>query len=566
MKSKLLTLCFVTLLSVFILGNVSADLSSNQTSLDHSMQQGEKYIASFAITNDDTSENVTDLTYDFSSFVSGSYALAKTNFELNGLPDDGQLDSNESADLILTLNVPSNQEPGEYDGTLTIKGNSSSGEQTFTLPITITVEESVADWEDNFCIWDGDDYTRNVTRTSDLEIRHIDFSVEGYGDDNEWVPLDQIEVEVEVENRNRDYDVDNIEIEWGLYDTRQGEWVIDVDREDEIDLRDDESDTITFSFTIDDSDLDIDLEDLSDGSHYVLYARATGELDNDDQDDTCGWDSEDVRMIIPRDFVALKNIEVPDSVSCDQTFPVSADVWNIGDRDQDDVTVLVTVDDFDFAQEYDFDEIRSLDKENLEFTIPVPSDASEGRHIITFQVLDEDRNLFKEDLVDDDEESQFSPSVSVKGNCGGSSGGVGKAIVSANIRSGGEAGEPLVLDVSVENTGDDRATFLLNAAGYAEWANAVDLSDTTLTLDSGDMQKITFTFDVKDDVSAGDKSFDVEVISGNELVLSQPVSVYIEGKSTTNPFGDNWYLWLIGALNVILVVVIIVVAVRVARK
>ena len=49
----------------------------------------------------------------------------------------------------------------------------------------------------------------------------------------------------------------------------------------------------------------------------------------------------------------------------------------------------------------------------------------------------------------------------------------------------------------------------------------------------------------------------------------QPVSVFIE-KSGFDLRGiiseSNWYLWLIAALNAVLVIIIIVVAVRIARK
>jgi hypothetical protein len=57
-------------------------------------------------------------------------------------------------------------------------------------------------------------------------------------------------------------------------------------------------------------------------------------------------------------------------------------------------------------------------------------------------------------------------------------------------------------------------------------------------------------------------------MSGNELVASQPISVTITQSkfSFSDTFGKNWYIWLIGALNLILIIVIISVAVRIAKK
>ena len=64
-----------------------------------------------------------------------------------------------------------------------------------------------------------------------------------------------------------------------------------------------------------------------------------------------------------------------------------------------------------------------------------------------------------------------------------------------------------------------------------------------------------------------ERRINIEVLSDGKLVLTQPVSVSIEkGFSLQDTFGDSWYLWLIGALNIILIAIIIVVAVRILRK
>ena len=60
-------------------------------------------------------------------------------------------------------------------------------------------------------------------------------------------------------------------------------------------------------------------------------------------------------------------------------------------------------------------------------------------------------------------------------------------------------------------------------------------------------------------------------LTTDEKVISQPVSVLVEKAGfsliTGNiVLGENWYLWGIGALNIILVLIIIIVAVRLVRK
>jgi len=137
--------------------------------------------------------------------------------------------------------------------------------------------------------------------------------------------------------------------------------------------------------------------------------------------------------------------------------------------------------------------------------------------------------------------------------------------------SGGNAGEELVVKATITNTGDS-ATFSLNAAGYSTWASSAVLDQTSVVLATGESKDVLFTFNVKNDVS-GDQTFDIEVLSDNQLVVKQPVSVLIEKTGTKFPgFSgniinkNNWYLWGIGILNVVLVIIIIAVAVRVARK
>ena len=75
------------------------------------------------------------------------------------------------------------------------------------------------------------------------------------------------------------------------------------------------------------------------------------------------------------------------------------------------------------------------------------------------------------------------------------------------------------------------------------------------------------TFEVKEDVE-GEKTFYIEVLADNELIVNQPVAVPIIDKGWNLPSigGSNWHLWAIGALNVILVIFIIIIAVRIARR
>jgi hypothetical protein len=431
-----------------------------------------------------------------------------------------------------------------------------------TLNIEGSVTEIEPDWTSNFCIYD-DGAAENQ---GDLRVKIKDIKVvEGFGDDTEWLPFDEIEVEVEVENKG-DEDVDDVVVEWGFYDEDAEEWVIEVDDEDEFNVKDGDEEKLTFTFDIDD-DMDVDLEDLEDGKHYVLYVRATGEIDGGDYDgdDTCEWDKEEIEMIIEKDFIVLSNFDYPDMISCGSELRIGADVWNVGSKDQDDVLVKILNKELDIVEEVKVGDIDSFENEDFDVLIKIPENAHEKTYTFVLEVLDEDGDVYESDY--DDEQAKFDIPIKVEGSCGEVPTGI-NAVVSAVLESGGRAGEPLVVRATLTNTGVSTATFMLNAAGYSEWAETADVDPARYTLDKTESGEILFTFDVMKDVE-GDQLFTIEVVSENQLVVEQPVSITIEragARGISDIFGENWYLWLIGLLNVILVIIIIIVAVRVAKR
>ncbi|MFQ5531423.1 MAG: putative S-layer protein, partial [Candidatus Nanoarchaeia archaeon] len=408
---------------------------------------------------------------------------------------------------------------------------------------------------------------------NDLKISDLEFDVdEGFGDeDDEWFPLDRIKVEVEVENNAANDDINDIEVEWFLF-TVGGEEVMDGDESD-FDLNDGDDDTVTIEFQVDPDDLDEDEED------YIFHVRATGEHEGFDDNNTCASDFQNIEITIEDDFVILDDIRFSETVSAGSELSVTADVWNVGSDDQDDVLVRVFISELGIDERVEIGDIDSLDSEPLDVTLNIPEDAENKFYTIKFQVFDEDNDLYENDKNDD--ESEFGEAVKVEGGVG-SVGGVSgvdtgartSAIVSASLESGGQAGEELAVRVTITNTGDDITAYTLNAAGFGTWASSANLDQTALLLNAGESQDVLIEFEVKESTS-GDQSFDLEVLSGNQLVVRQPVAVTVEEARGGFPGitggviginASNWYLWGIGALNVLLVIIIIIVAVRIARR
>ena len=550
MKTKTFSLLSLSILALVIFANLASAVtfldSSNSTLLTASTSVVAGNIATISFKANST-QNISSVLFNTPiTMTSGSNTFTSAGSVTSAV---STLTANISSNLMsLTFAVPSAQANGTYTGTLNLTGDLI----VYTLPITITVTRPNEPDEVTSCALTG--------ANGDLRIRIKDVNVvninqKSFGDDdNFWYPLDEVEMEIEVENRGDD-DIDNIEVEWGLYDVDDDDWIID-DKENDFNLKDGDKKTLTIKFKLEDVD-DFQNKD------YTFYVWANGEVDDANNTDVCTSESLEIDIVNDDNFVRLYNINFPEVVSCGEEVQILADVVNLGDTNQDEVSVLISNTQLGISKVVEIGDINDFDSEKLDTFITIPSNAENKVYFISLKVYDDNNDIYETD--EDNDKSEFSVSLRVEG-CKTAS----KASVTASLESGGKAGEDLVVKAIVINTGDKSATYSISAAGYSEWASSVGISQQTFTLDKGSSKDVAFTFKVKDDVS-GDKSFDIELISGNELIVKQPVQVTIEGKTggfltgfTT--FSGNGYLWVIGALNVILIFAIIIVAIKVARR
>ncbi len=498
----------------------------------------------------------------FAIDVASDVALEKATFSIPQITDyNGKKITFTVPSIATTINpaaiaVPFsyNVEPGfdffgkEYSTTLTADGDLTSPNATQTLTFTQT----------SFCAWDGNNATG-----SDLTVTIRDVTVtKGYGQDDEWLPLDEIEVELRVKNSNNNEDIDNIAVEWGLFDKKSGDWVIEVSEEDDFNLNKGDDKTLILSFKLE--DLDVNFEDLQNGD-FVFYVRATGDVDADTEYVACGSNSKSIKIMDENDFVILNDIKVlPEETSCGGSVQITADVWSIGNDNQDDVYVLITNAELGISQKIVIGDINAFDNEKLDAVVKIPSDAEEKSYYLTLGVYNEDDGLYKNDY--DDTESTSDVLINIaSGSCSTEV----PVSVTAVLETTAKAGEEFTVKATVTNTASVRKTFLFEVGGYTDWATFVSVDEPSLTLDAGKSADVLIKLKANEDAS-GSKNFNIVMKEGSK-VLTQPVSVPVAGKgfSITGLFaglGGNTYLWAIGALNVLLVLIIIVVAVRVVRK
>ncbi len=386
---------------------------------------------------------------------------------------------------------------------------------------------------------------------NDLKVKKINFNNLGIGDDKEWYPYDVIEVEVKIENNDDDDDIDDIVLEWGLYDSN-GDWIIEPIEEDEFDVSADDEEVITFEVDLSD---DVDLDNLDDGN-YDFYVRATG--DSDSGNTVCASDSVEIDVILENDFVILTELEVVGTPFCGSVIQVKADVVNIGKKEQKDVYVDIYNSDLKIDEQAIIGDIDAFDDKTLNFEFTIPTDLDEKNYHLHLDIYDEDDDIYESD----GDKSKHTLAINVSGNCVK----IASAVVYASLESGGKAGQEMQIRASVTNTGSEEKTFTVDAADYSDWAELVSIEPSSLTLDEDEEKDVIITLNVDSDAPE-EVTFSIVLEDEDGETVTQPVSATVEkGFSLKGLFGDKGYIWGIAALNILLIIIIILVAIRVSRR
>ncbi len=428
-------------------------------------------------------------------------------------------------------------------------------------------------------------------------ILRVDINNKGEGEDNEWLPLDTIEIEVELENNNHkidfdgdgdkddgDGDLDDVIFELGFFDDEGNNliddmmWISDDDEEVEVgDVDEDETETHVFKFRVDPSEFDkgdyiLKVKAYPDSEEEDFCIDSSRDLDDSDfgpseftAEIRIDKESDDEKMVV----VDEEKFPTPTVAFCSEEVELSVDVYSIGDKDFFD-QIKVTL--YNKALGIDLENVLDGDLDEGErartsFTFTVPVDADEKQYslsLITYYDYDEN-----DEEYDEISEEIFTASLKVEGNCI-----IQSHITLDTVKSSGKAGEPLVVKTTVTNTGTKTVNYVFSAEGYSSWANSAELSVTSLSLTPGESEVISITFNVNKN-AFGNQNFIIEVLSGDKVVMQNPESVFIEkrdgffSKITGSVVGikdGNWYLWGIGAVNVLLVLAIVFVVVRMLRR
>ncbi len=495
---------------------------------------------------------------DITKSQTGTFTLRN-----NGNTNLAQVTLSSSLSYItISPNSVSPLNAGTSSGTVSLSINDLTKVGFGIIPVTITaLSGSVLDTE-TFNILGS--FCKDGPASSNLTIKSIDISSDD--DDDVWKLLEDVTVEVEVENPTNN-DVDDVFVELGLFDSA-GKNVADdllFDNEDEEefdlgDIRDDDKETATFEFKVP-ADVDAGNYRLAIKAYSDKVGESSVCVDNANSPDDIDVEEEDDEG----KFIAFADAQLtPAEATCSDQVSLEVDVYNVGEEDQEQVKINLANRDLGISS---FTEIKNDfdkgDKEKMTFTFDVPQDARDGAYnLLLTSEYDYDND---DGEYNQESDESFSVPLRVIGCTPAPSGGVTGRVagITADLQSEAKAGQPLSIKTTIKNLGTTSGTFLVGASGYESWAELDRISERILTLDAGESEEVSVTFNVKPGVS-GEQTFDVEVQSNGNLE-SQEVAVNIEQDNAFN-FGNNTLVWILGAVIIILIILVIIVAVRVSKR
>ena len=563
MKTKNLNIfavCSVALILLLVLVSAAATFTSTNPE-DFTKNET---IQTFVIENTDTGG--TDLEIDFTDTVftdengeTVTISFNQTGTTLTILPDESAMVQAEISDISEDFLY------GEHSLAYTLTDNINGTEEELTL-----------NFVNSFCSDGSIGY-------EDLEISR--FKIENNGEDDEiWRPLDTVQIEVRFENDGQD--LDDVIIELGLFEDGSNtniagdlDWISSDEEEYGAgNVDEDEQVTHTFEFFMDPAEIDVDI------SNYILavkaypegeedtacvdFAEGLGEFGDSEYfaDIEIEFQDDDEQMVIVDD----SKFTVPIAAQCGDMVTLMADVWNVGNDDEialDKTKVTLFNSELGLnLEEFVNGDLDIGEKEGVTFSFEVPKGITEKTYNLimeTFYDYDED-----DDTYGESSEDTFTAQLKVEGNCEI----VGQATVTANLETETvTAGGQAIVRATITNPGSETAEYVLNAAGYTTWADAVTLDSTEFSLGTGASREVVITIDVQEGIS-GSQRFNLEIVSGNQLVMTQPISVMVENpgflsKITGNAIsGGNSTFWIVGAVNLVLILGIIFVAIRLLRR
>ncbi len=413
---------------------------------------------------------------------------------------------------------------------------------------------------------------------TDLEITKVKIDNTN-GDNADWKPLDPIKVDVKVSN-NGASSVKSVIVKIGLLDPNGKNVINNMDnlKDDQIkvgSIKSDGDHTASFTFTV-----PVDFN----ADNYKFVAKAYS--DDVGEAKLCVAHSSDLadsffesitgsRVSDSQKQVIVNKLTLsPDTAQCAEIVQLSGEVFNVGDTDYSDqvkVTLVNSELGINLVKEIRGD-LNQGDSSSFNFEFKVPANASEKDYQLglkTYYDYNTNDATYNTESAD-----QFVKTLTVKGGCTNSPSTTESqqynAQITAELDSStpeATAGKPVVVKATLKNTGKSSATYVISVVGNSVWSNLVSVDPQTATLQPGESKDVLITLDVNSGVT-GDQEFTIRSVYNTGKTTEQKVVLPVKStgyssSALTDNLKQNWFIYVIVLVNVILIVAIILVIRRI---
>ena len=336
--------------------------------------------------------------------------------------------------------------PTSNDGKIVITAQGFTKE--INLKVDVTAESVCEDGRRS----DGN----HIGSNSNGNLRVTDFDVDP---NNDFGPGEIIEIRnVDVSNEGDD-NIDDVIVEAVLYNVDQDEVIARAESNSE-DI--DDNDKVQF----DDFELEVpsDSSDLDEDDKYILYIQA---FEDGKEDENCNYDSiDDIEFQRKSDDVAILSASAtPSPAMCNANVNFVVEVQNVGEDDQDTVTIKLMDSTLNLDFESDPFSLDQFDDRDDTYTLTqsykIPATAEEGTHNVEVMVVfDRGKKT----------ESEF---LTFNVNCGGVSGTDGGNIQISLVQDSITAsqGKLFGLPFKLMNNADEVQTYVVDVSPSGNWAD-----------------------------------------------------------------------------------------------
>ncbi len=409
-------------------------------------------------------------------------------------------------------------------------------------------------------------------RSTNLTLRNVDI-VEYNEKADTWKPGDGITLEAEVKSNVPDSD--DIVIEMALFDEQGNDVTGDLtfvskDKE-QVDVGNigDDSETATFEFRVP-ADMD--------KGNYRLAVKAFS--DSEGEDKVCNDISGDFGSNLYFKPIKIENEKeegryivfdnartTPNQATCGDSVALTTDVFNIGTKKQERTRVNLVNRELGINQQFEIKKTMNVgDKQKgVSFIFTLPRNAADKTYNLE---LTADYNYDKgQDEYDISSETSTDVPLKVFG-CTPSVADASskKADITANVESEVAAGKDVVIKSTLRNVGNATTKYALVIKNVDSWATIKEVSfDKIIELAPGQSKDITFILVAKD-TAKGVQSLLIEAVSDRATDSKTFTVTFPETKAAGLNLGGNTLLWIIGAVNVVLLIIIVLVAIKLSRR